>query len=627
MKKPEFARRICANIRGYMPETIFPVQKAKHHFYHKNYKDCLRLLVPNCNSKLSKLYEHLVYYLIENKEFEFVLGLHKDADNIMKDKLKSIINPQYFNTILNNYSYDEVKRISDFIYNNFLKFDFSLFLIQLLYYKYKNINIISKIIDHPENFIGTDIINFFYWFTKINNDNNDYIKIISNKPYISKLNKLDVIYILNYYLRFSDSNKLYCHKLYNELINQFLRTKTKDTHKVYLKNKFDRKLAFVTAYSGSLNYFWPIIKQIGPLNIDIFINENVKNYYSTLSELNNFNVFYDGNELDKYEYVMGDIHDLPNFISSDTRCEHKLIKCLHGSDAYFSKPSLESSSLLFVQFENAIVNQKGLIFTKFLNSDNKTTINSVRQEDKCELFYSGPFQLEKFFVEKKSNLINYKQKISELYDIDINKPLILFLEDELTPKDSIYNALNYLSESFTIIYKEILRDDEIKRKIKSSIIVYDSPFFAPNDIKLASDYVFSNFFSGTLLSSIMADIIAVPYYTSLIKNKWSNDPLQSYRTRLNHDISLYSTPNEYIKATFPIFFNLDEIETSVNLLKSGDYKIIYENYIKKFRAQIFGNYYAMDVAQVTANRILKYVNNGSLGDEADAVYIKDSYWI
>ena len=383
---------------------------------------------------------------------------------------------------------------------------------------------------------------------------------------------------------------------------------------------------------AQLSFIAPILKKIGPKNLNIILknqdNEIQKDIIDS-NDLDQFNIMYGHDECKNYYFL---ITDQVNF-SRDKNLsflENYWIIYTHGNDAMFGG-RCNLAHAVIAQSTSQLVQQ--YFFMK--NIINKEAFNVLSIDNKCEGIALGPYNLFKYFTyDNKQAAI---QELEKFFCIEINrkKPIIAVLEDELTNNYNLVDLLNVLAKSCTIILKPYHLSFPTNALDKEIILYkkWKKRTLSPTLLKRCADFVLAGLFSGTFISSVMAGIPVIPYYSRLITYKskkfeylnakniyYANKlPIKIDRnSSISHKLFFY-WQNKYLLD----FFDVEDVNKVYSAIFDKDYITKYKKCLHNLQNDVFGEYNLDNIDEKAAQHILNFVENGTFGYEnITGLYIK-----
>lgn len=592
-----FINSLKWKIRAVLPRKIFPAQKIKYSLHindiNKAYKILLEL------HHFSPVYSNLLNEKILPATFR------------ENNKEKFTIYSQYFQNLLDKYPQNEI------LYEAFLRF--------CIFFNDTSTThkILQKAIEYniKSQFVLFNAIRIYFDDKKLDKLNIIFSTLLETLP-----NDKDVLFLYNAILNNNCDNNLYYNKIISTILNKIGIQKIEELH-IHRKKKLAiYALNYYAEYCKNdllhMNFYLPIIKELPPDQFDIITDElyqssDIKNIYG----LENYNIIYDPKIINQYDYVLS---DCAVAIHNNIFNEHqKFIIYRHDVNCRFNEKILDQCSLFITQYDGCIFNRDYLIYPP---KNDDEFLKKLKNIKKCELAYAGPWHLCDIYNSQKNDNTIYKKQLSKSLGVNIplDKPVVCFLEGAYSEKndlikDELIKGINKLSEHFFIIYKwRSISNFNFKEKVSSNVVLYNSQAYAPNLLKLASDFIFAEIYSGTFLSSVMLGLNIIPYYTPHLKTYLDAKDLNN------------SIQNEYCDSLaiqkkllhkFKYIFNILDTDSIVEAISSKQYSIWYNNNLKNLQ-EVFGNYHTKLSAKIAAEHIIQFIQDGTLEKNATAFYLK-----
>lgn len=278
---------------------------------------------------------------------------------------------------------------------------------------------------------------------------------------------------------------------------------------------------------SELNFFAGIFREIPPDLLDIHIG------YTT-GEKVNFNAWPPKMAAllvdladSGYTFVPQDMNRLPAYkgvaISAMYFSKHQktikwektaalpnLVKLVHSVDWQTVADPWSSGSI--VAHKRLAAAKEPDKVCKDENPDLWKKLREMPRESLYEYAYTGPYHIGEWAkdrylprTELVGRLEEYLQK-----SLPSGKPIVAFLEDEISDLPPLRRALSCLASHATLIVKA----DQLGRV--PGAIVWPDGGYAPNLLRFAADYILAGFNSGTLASSTMLGLRVIPYCTTNI---------------------------------------------------------------------------------------------------------------
>lgn len=412
------------------------------------------------------------------------------------------------------------------------------------------------------------------------------------------------------------------HKIYCDIFKAFTQHfggYAKKHDGIATKNK--RKLAI----SGNLRYVVPLIRYFSPDSIDLVTPGDMESDMFKEFKREGYNVLNGYKYLNNYDYVLIDVSKIPS-IPSVEKLNCRFIGFTHATDS----PGGITPSMMIYEAENQVKNPK-ILSTDLLPEDYTLPAHA---DCTCELCYTGPYHLGEF-LEMRKDKSSLKAELAEQLGIDIplDKPLVFILEDQYCHLGQIAYMANQMSRYATVIFKTLAEvADPYLEKFNDAVHVFRSPA-TPNLPRFAADFICCGYKSGSFTTSVMLGQNVLPYYSRIVSRvKAKNHPFC--------DISRYDrfkpvaepplrTAADIIYLKFydeGRLFDLVDSSAFENAISGTEYADWYQSILPNLQKEAFGEYQIDGVLQKTADYIMRFVNEGTLGEACSGVAFKKKYF-
>lgn len=409
----------------------------------------------------------------------------------------------------------------------------------------------------------------------------------------------------------------------NELLSNILYEKLLKMNLPYKYEYKTGKIAFCVGFVSEINFYKPVLNFFHKNEIDVIMlrDPEFDDY-----KCNDFNIVpLKKVNISSYITVVCDInslHYLPNNLTNiigvshdaSTSCPEQYLKKLSCFICTNKKTNLYSNIMILNEF-----------FKKYLKL--------INCNYKCEVAYTGPYHIRNLHMYKNLTKHDKYNNLCEIAGKELprDKPIIAFFEDQLSNENQIAFTINKLQQFCTVIYKPIFSADNIKDKISNDTILCERWGFSPNVLRFSVDFVLAGYQSGTFLSSNMLGVPVIGFYSRLITKKaqliqrpcfWTAK-IPKYIDILNcnaQNILLY----KYYKANY--LFDLLDIERIKNAILGTEYLDWYHKNLLSLQKEAFGDYMLEGAAEKTAEYIMRFAREGTLGKDCSAVYLKEQYF-
>lgn len=388
----------------------------------------------------------------------------------------------------------------------------------------------------------------------------------------------------------------------------------------------DKRKACFVINNNSIAYFGPILRHLSPDDFDIVMHGyNSHNPHIKAYGLENFVFKTNLQRALDYEYITGDIHDIP-FPDKG----QKVVGLFHGMDAQLTKSYLPKISAFIYPYEKAAAH----------NSKKMTgnQITSASAKDRVEIAYTGPYHCgDSLSLDREYCRKLLKEKYNIEYDPQ--KPIVFMLESECSDMNQIVDCANKISEYANIIFKPwyILQNQKVVKRISPNVHLIKDTAFNNYILRFSADVILANFYSGSALTTILLGQNLISYNSAMEKLKWPsrrNDPLVPFKEflkvpeavldwkeRISDDLS----PENKFRAIFyrnDLFIDLDADEKIKDAILGIKYNEKYRQLLPYMQDTLFGKYNAPDAAKLTAELLTDYIHNDTFGSKCSHYIMK-----
>lgn len=236
-----------------------------------------------------------------------------------------------------------------------------------------------------------------------------------------------------------------------------------------------------------------------------------------------------------------------------------------------------------------------------------------------EFSYSGPYHIGRWAERRHESKALLQQELAETYGYSLapNKPVVAFLEDEYCHEQQVIDGLKHLAPHVNLVVKG--------RDLLSipGVFVYPNYAYAPNLLRFAADYILAGYHSGTLASSTMLGLPAVPYYTTMVFYKGG----RFVGKRARYTCYLERTPGKNdmcldILESLNSPVDLQNTEALLERFSDGAWWAEYSRRLPAVQQAIFGNYTIDGAAEKTAQLIKRVFEQETFGEATTAVRLR-----
>ena len=376
-----------------------------------------------------------------------------------------------------------------------------------------------------------------------------------------------------------------------------------------------------------IKYILPIIKSFSPTSIDIVLQNNDHQENIDKFGLSNYNILYGIQNIKNYDNLMMDVRHLRNDNIKKLNCN--IIGFTHGSDTDLSA-SLNYVSLAIFESQNQMTNSQN-VPCALLPEDYSQPAHA---NYKCELCYTGPYHIGEFLERRHEEKSRMKAELAEQLGINIpsDKPLIFILEDEISHMGQLAYAANKMTSYATVIFKALLPPaDPRMAKFNSDVYILRGPY-AANLPRFAADFVCCGYMSGSFTTSVMLGQNVLPYYSRLVGThnlKKAFFHMTRYDSIASSDQVLRSAKHILYSRFHKDGKLLDLVnaESFKNAILGTEYRDWYQSVLPSLQKEAFGDYLLEGAPQKTANYIMRFIEEGTLGKDCAAVYLKKKNFV
>lgn len=422
-------------------------------------------------------------------------------------------------------------------------------------------------------------------------------------------------------------NDKYYYDTYRCILNSFLhRFKTNDSSNTKKKDT----IALYSHRIEGLKYILPVLRCLPPDFIDIILGEK-DNTTDTINkfQIGNYNIKYGNENVKDYKYILIDVSALMTVKGiKEQNCN--FIGYPHATDARL-EGVCEYLSLAIFASKNQMTSPKVLSCTPL--PDWYTL--PAHANYKCELCYTGPYHIGEFLERRHEEKIKIKAELAEQLQIEIprDKPLIFILEDEFCHMGQLSYAANHMTQYATVIFKSLLpiRDPRLT-KFNNDVYMLRGPF-APNLLRFAADFVCCGYMSGSFTTSVMLGQNVLPYYSRLVRRRTMPTPYfpqQPYDKFMSLPEPPFRSATHIIYSKFYTENKLLDLANAASFKEAilgTEYKDWYQSNLPSLQKEAFGDYLLEGAPQKTADYIMRFVKEGTLGKDCTSVFLKQKYFI
>lgn len=471
---------------------------------------------------------------------------------------------------------------------------------------------------------------YFTFFLKLN-DEERLKELLERRMLLCNAfpnNFIEIINLANTCYKLSKYNPAYSYA-YNCIASSIFKMYNgdKNINVKHMNNTVTEKIAFFSVTIQKLKYYIPCIKYILPYFMDIVIELKNKHDHDFIKEfgIGSYNIIYGKQNVKNYYIIVTDglIFHLSNMY--DNLSDNIIISLPHGMDCNARLNTLKKSHLCILELNhedssNTVLNKNSL------NLKNLDLYDKLCIHAKCEITHTGPYHIDDFLknsIDHNTYKTIFLQKFN--YHFDDEKPLCVLFEDEISHFGQIIYCLNKLSEIANVIIKPYFNSSSrFLNKLNKKIIIYSDKSHAPNLLRYAADFIFAGYFSGTLCSSVALGLNVIPYYSRIVSNKFKENKRYHYTYFKNKNIT-----DDIIKYNLLQklkIFDLLDTKSIQEAILQPEYLEWYRKILPSIQKEILGDYMLEGAAEKTAEYIMRFAREGTLGKDCSAVYLKEQYF-
>lgn len=404
---------------------------------------------------------------------------------------------------------------------------------------------------------------------------------------------------------------------YNFIANYIAKDKTKYCKRII--DIFTDRIALLAWHEGCIGYLKSVLAHFPFLLIDILFWKKVEpNVYNDVCKKYSTRILDSFKDVYKYNMLIYDIN--LESVLGDKFIEQTshAIKIGYTHGMIFQIPNKITAHLIVMPTEK-YVDLPTSLSRKYVEEKDFSAMMQDH-ESFCQLAYTGPYH----FGSHISNKVDRKELKAIAADklkhhIPENRPLIVCYEAGAASQRQIIYAVNRLAKHCTVVFKKYkLSPTKYLHLLHPDVILFDEGYQATNWLRFAADYVLCEFFKSTFQSCILLGQYCLPFYTKIMNGcafnipKSFSDVLKGFKTFKN--ISFLYDNWKYI-------FDITKIDMIENAIFGKDYKNWYDKNIDILRSNLFGDFVLSGCDQKTYNIIMRYICEGTLGNDCSSLLI------
>lgn len=377
-----------------------------------------------------------------------------------------------------------------------------------------------------------------------------------------------------------------------------------------------------------LAYTVPVVQCLPYFLVDIVIDAETPQDDKFISEYNlgKFRIRKGHYLLKEYKIILTEQHEFSSLHNNLNLRDIKLIILTVGLDSYLYYQYETSLFIAETEYQTDLETFK--FHVKNWTRAQREALGTIPHQQKCEYAYSGLYHFGKYLNPAERDKRKLRAELEEMVQrkIPSGKPLIAFFTDTVILHNQSAYGLNKLADSCTIVAKFLHLSDPIKAMLNPGIIIYDDPSFAPNVMRFAADWIICGFMGGTALSSLALGLPLITVYSRLqlhIGDPKSQifawDKFLKASHRFPQDYSLWRYYRYWKK-----HFDILDYQAIKKAIFEPAYLEWYRENIGELQKKIFGQYLLENAPQATAELVLRFASDGTLGNKCNAVNLHDS---
>lgn len=454
------------------------------------------------------------------------------------------------------------------------------------------------------------------------------IRRIISKKYTPKSNN-ELLFMASLFTSlFNSEDDPIFRLIYNKFLTNFIFTDTTKKQSLPLQNFLKERIALFLHSVISVNFILPVLKKIPYPLIDILFDtkSETDDEYIKIYGLDKYNIYYGRENIKHYKTIIIDYVHLFNMKNFDF-CNAKIIAFAH-----FTDNSIDGllSHLVILSSKNQYI-KSNKITLKNMNKRNFSYINKYQYQDKCEFTYTGPYHIGDFLKNNQDKKI-LRQQLSQKLErlIPDSKPLVACLEDELSYSGQIITGLNRLSKYCTIIYKPIYKHkSSFFNRLNKDIIILEDSALAPNLLRFSADFLLCGFCSGSFTTSIMLGTPCIPFYTRIVcnKNEGINGIPRNWKELIPNKLEVLNQQcKKILLYNWTHYFDILDTHSIKEAIFGQKYISWYKKHLPDLQKKAFGDYLIEDAPLKTAEYIIRFASEGTLGRDCSDIYLKETFF-
>ena len=397
--------------------------------------------------------------------------------------------------------------------------------------------------------------------------------------------------------------------LFRDFIGHFRKEKTAD-------------VAILVRSLSGLKFILPVVKCLPCRDIIVAEKKDDETYIQEFG-IQDYNIIYGKENVNRYRYVFVD-----HLVVDDGDYTCRFIGYNHATDNSIVHRSLNRLSLAILSSQKQMTS--GAIACAPLSEED---IVSIDTNHKCEICYTGPYHLGDFLTRRHESKAVLKEELAEKLEIEIpkDKPLVFILEDEISCIGQLAYAANKMSRYATVIYKSLLPSTDPRLAKFNGDVHITRGGLAPNLLRFSADYVCCGYMSGSFTTTVMLGQNVLPFYSKIVevRDLYNSFRRYSYKEYIEGREDILFSSKYILYSKFQSAGKLLDLVDAASMEKAilgTEYRDWYQASLPELQKEAFGDYMLEGSPQKTAEYIMRFVKDGTLGKDCSAIYLKEKYF-
>lgn len=230
-----------------------------------------------------------------------------------------------------------------------------------------------------------------------------------------------------------------------------------------------------------------------------------------------------------------------------------------------------------------------------------------------ECAYSGPFHTKENIYTAKLSKKSLRSELEKELGCSFvpNRPVLSYISGGTSNPQLLLDGLGYLGNYCNIIYRHFYGELNIPELKLPDNIIYDSDLAtSPKKCRFAADYVLADIYKSSIHTCIFFGVPVIPYCDPFIRELKSVID-SGGGVILDGKAPVLSALLKF----FPKVFDITKPQEILDAIKDGAYLKWYNDNLLELRKQVFGHYYLEDAGERSAELVLRFAVNGTVGEE------------